>query len=181
MSVSYRSSLKLRAPAQPAGMRRNEVQSSLKADEDRVFGFPLLQVDQNIRGSWRAQWREIHSLARRLRSCVGCSRSSESVVRGAFRDSRDQATRLCPAAGRCVDAVPYPRSYPMSHGIVTDWDDMERIWSHVYSEELRTLSEEVRSAGYVPQVLAELTFHPLLLPLHSRPRHVALHSRFRRP
>lgn len=31
----------------------------------------------------------------------------------------------------------------MSHGIVTDWDDMERIWSHVYSEELRTLSEEV--------------------------------------
>lgn len=34
-------------------------------------------------------------------------------------------------------------SYPMTHGIVTDWDDMERIWSHVYSEDLRTLSEEV--------------------------------------
>ncbi|KAJ3330239.1 hypothetical protein HDU76_006135 [Blyttiomyces sp. JEL0837] len=25
--------------------------------------------------------------------------------------------------------------YPMEHGIVTDWDDMERIWQHVYSEE----------------------------------------------
>jgi actin-related protein len=33
--------------------------------------------------------------------------------------------------------------YPMEHGIVTDWDDMERIWSWVYGEELGTLSEEV--------------------------------------
>lgn len=32
--------------------------------------------------------------------------------------------------------------YPMEHGIVTDWDDMERIWSWVYAEELGTLSEE---------------------------------------
>lgn len=34
--------------------------------------------------------------------------------------------------------------YPMEHGIVTDWDDMERVWSWVYAEELGTLSEEVR-------------------------------------
>ena len=33
--------------------------------------------------------------------------------------------------------------YPMEHGIVTDWDDMERIWQYIYSEELKTLSEEV--------------------------------------
>jgi centractin len=33
--------------------------------------------------------------------------------------------------------------YPMEHGVVTDWDDMERIWNYVYSEELQTLSEEV--------------------------------------
>jgi hypothetical protein len=32
----------------------------------------------------------------------------------------------------------------MEHGIVTDWDDMERIWNWVYAEELGTLSEEVR-------------------------------------
>ena len=37
--------------------------------------------------------------------------------------------------------------YPMEHGIVTDWDDMERIWSWVYAEELGTLSEEVRRSG----------------------------------
>lgn len=34
--------------------------------------------------------------------------------------------------------------YPMEHGIVTDWEDMERIWQYVYSDELRTLPEEVR-------------------------------------
>jgi len=34
-------------------------------------------------------------------------------------------------------------NYPMENGIVTDWNDMERIWSHVYVEELKTLSEEV--------------------------------------
>lgn len=33
--------------------------------------------------------------------------------------------------------------YPLEHGIVTDWNDMELIWTHVYSEELKTLSEEV--------------------------------------
>lgn len=37
--------------------------------------------------------------------------------------------------------------YPMEHGIVTDWDDMERIWSWVYAEELGTLSEEVRGCS----------------------------------
>ena len=33
--------------------------------------------------------------------------------------------------------------YPLEHGIVTDWDDMEKIWQFVYTEELKTLSEEV--------------------------------------
>ncbi|KAJ9658058.1 centractin- actin- protein of the dynactin complex [Coniosporium apollinis] len=33
-------------------------------------------------------------------------------------------------------------NYPLEHGIVTDWDDMERIWQFVYSEELKTVSED---------------------------------------
>ena len=33
--------------------------------------------------------------------------------------------------------------YPIEHGIVTNWTEMERIWQHVYSEDLKTLSEEV--------------------------------------
>lgn len=49
--------------------------------------------------------------------------------------------------------------YPMEHGIVTDWDDMERIWNWVYAEELGTLSEEVRclDLGAEPQELCSLT------------------------
>ncbi|KAF9456550.1 actin-related protein [Collybia nuda] len=44
--------------------------------------------------------------------------------------------------------------YPMEHGIVTDWDDMERIWSWVYAEELGTLSEEH------PVLLTEAPLNP---------------------
>lgn len=44
--------------------------------------------------------------------------------------------------------------YPMEHGIVTDWDDMERIWSFVYTDELRTLSEEH------PVLLTEAPLNP---------------------
>ncbi|KAK8071223.1 Actin-like protein [Apiospora hydei] len=32
--------------------------------------------------------------------------------------------------------------YPLEHGIVTDWDDMEKIWEYVYSEGLNAMSEE---------------------------------------
>jgi centractin len=41
--------------------------------------------------------------------------------------------------------------YPLEHGIVTDWDDMEKIWQYVYSEELKTLSEEVSCSPLTPR------------------------------
>jgi len=33
-------------------------------------------------------------------------------------------------------------TYPIEHGIVNDWDDMEKIWEHTFSNELRVKSEE---------------------------------------
>ncbi|KAE9963814.1 Actin-like protein [Venturia inaequalis] len=33
-------------------------------------------------------------------------------------------------------------NYPLEHGIVTNWEDMERIWQYVYQEGLKTLSED---------------------------------------
>lgn len=44
--------------------------------------------------------------------------------------------------------------YPMAHGTVTNWDDMERIWQHVYTDELRILSEEH------PVLLTEAPLNP---------------------
>lgn len=42
----------------------------------------------------------------------------------------------------------------MEHGIVKDWNDMERIWQYVYSkEQLQTFSEEVSLPPPRPQYL----------------------------
>lgn len=48
--------------------------------------------------------------------------------------------------------------YPMEHGIVTNWDDMERIWNWVYAEELGTLSEEVRYLGLGMELCSSTPF-----------------------
>lgn len=44
--------------------------------------------------------------------------------------------------------------YPMEHGIVNNWGDMEKIWNWVYQEELQTLSEEH------PVLLTEAPLNP---------------------
>ncbi|KAG4304434.1 hypothetical protein PORY_002144 [Pneumocystis oryctolagi] len=44
--------------------------------------------------------------------------------------------------------------YPIEHGIVVDWDDMERIWQFIYTEELKTVSEEH------PVLLTEAPLNP---------------------
>ncbi|KAG0142210.1 hypothetical protein CROQUDRAFT_662848 [Cronartium quercuum f. sp. fusiforme G11] len=45
-------------------------------------------------------------------------------------------------------------NYPIEHGIVNDWDDMERIWSYIYQSELETASEEH------PVLLTEAPLNP---------------------
>ncbi|CAG8703567.1 7801_t:CDS:2, partial [Scutellospora calospora] len=52
--------------------------------------------------------------------------------------------------------------YPIEHGIVSDWDDMERIWKYIYEAELKIASEEV---------CTQIPRHPVLLteaPLNPR-------------
>jgi len=45
--------------------------------------------------------------------------------------------------------------YPMEHGIVTDWNDMERIWHYIYSkDQLQTFAEEH------PVLLTEAPLNP---------------------
>lgn len=33
--------------------------------------------------------------------------------------------------------------YPMEHGIVTDWNDMERIWQYIYSKDQLQVSVSI--------------------------------------
>jgi len=33
-------------------------------------------------------------------------------------------------------------TYPIEHGVVNDWDDMEKIWEHTFTNELRVTSSE---------------------------------------
>ena len=32
--------------------------------------------------------------------------------------------------------------YPIEHGIITNWDHMEKVWSHIFHNELRVKPEE---------------------------------------
>jgi actin len=44
--------------------------------------------------------------------------------------------------------------YPIEHGIIENWDDMEKIWHHCYQNELRVESHKH------PALLTEAPMNP---------------------
>jgi actin-related protein len=45
-------------------------------------------------------------------------------------------------------------TYPIQQGIVTNWDDMEKIWHHTFYNELKVAAEEH------PVLINEVPFNP---------------------
>jgi centractin len=48
--------------------------------------------------------------------------------------------------------------YPIEHGIVQDWEDMEKIWSFLYAEELKCASEDVSFYSLFEKISSILYF-----------------------
>lgn len=69
--------------------------------------------------------------------------------------------------------------YPIEHGIIVHWDDMEKIWSHMYYNDLRAVPEDH------PVLMTEAPLNPkanreIMLQVRSEPEvNLNFNGRFR--
>jgi len=71
-------------------------------------------------------------------------------------------------------------SYPIEHGIVRNWDDMEKIWSHCFTNELRVSPEEypvlITEAPLNPKLNRERMTQLIFETFHSPAMYVAIQA-----
>merc|ERR1712137_1228493 len=92
------------------------------------------QVDQRVVGS--LQPNQITFLT--IKMCDDDEESAALVV--------DNGSGMCKAAF-VGDEAQSKRGilslvYPIEHGIITNWDDMEKVWHHTFNNELRISPDE---------------------------------------
>ena len=68
-------------------------------------------------------------------ACVGYPKYESGMVGG---DKKEFFVGADAEAKRGVLKL----NYPIEHGVVSNWDDMEKIWGHVFTNELRVAPEE---------------------------------------
>ena len=49
--------------------------------------------------------------------------------------------------------------YPIEHGIITNWDDMEKIWHHTFFNELRVAPEVIMAISFTRLQTLNLECH----------------------
>lgn len=103
-----------------------------------------LPANQAVRTVYSIQFRDLANGGLSLALAEDCGVGTPCagrVGRLAERLAAAVTPALCPQEHRGLLSI----RYPMEHGIVKDWNDMERIWQYVYSkDQLQTFSEEVR-------------------------------------
>ena len=71
-----------------------------------------------------------------LRNIIGRPRSRNDTFSGT--DQRDCYIGDNAISSKDILTI----TYPMEHGIITNWDDMEKIWHYLFSKELRISPKE---------------------------------------
>ena len=72
-----------------------------------------------------------------FRSCVGRLKHSRAMPGGVF-----QGLDYCIGAKAEEHRGALTLTYPMEHGVVHDWNDMEKLWQYVYSKDNLSVNSE---------------------------------------
>jgi actin beta/gamma 1 len=77
-------------------------------------------------------------------------------------------------------------NYPMEHGIITDWDDMEKVWEHIFNNELKIdpsehnvlLTEAAMISKFQREKMVQIMFDKFKIPglYISNPATLSLYS-----